>query len=539
MGDKGQEIIAIDSSDSDRGGNDLAWWSAQHSRGEKRSHTEYPEDGAHSKRARRESGPASEVPLKETPIKLFATRSDVIEREKHAGDMDHWSRSQTWTLREMLGFDGNRPHGSIDWLVICNYLIDFDFLLDEIPELISTCPVLVFYGHADTPWSAWKEASPNSDFIRLDPSDAPGANNPLTLRLPYGVHHSKMFLVGFSDGTLRVVIHTANLRPSDIHLKAQGAYIQDFPLKSGNSSEDEQNSEYENNLTSYLQSYRHQSNLCATTLLPQETLVQRIHRSDFRSASVRLIPSIPGYHRLDARLGHLELKRCIKSYASPVDRNTRIVCQFSSIGSLTEKYLSELQESMSAKGTKYPTRSNLELSLVYPTVQEIRASVQGYQGGGSVPGTMKNVTKPFLRRLFCRWASPSSLSNPIWKSRNVPHIKTYYQTSSDNESMSWLVLSSHNLSKAAWGDAINSKWGGRRLFIRHWELGVFLSPKLIGADRLIPWSLSATAKKPGDASVPLPFYLHPESYQADDQPWAVDAVYSQADAFGRHSTHDP
>ncbi len=37
------------------------------------------------------------------------------------------------------------------------------------------------------------------------------------------------------------------------------------------------------------------------------------------------------------------------------------------------------------------------LQLIWPTVWEIRDSVEGWRGGASVPGPAKNVNKPFLR----------------------------------------------------------------------------------------------------------------------------------------------
>jgi hypothetical protein len=67
------------------------------------------------------------------PMKLFCTLSDEAERRAHT-DKNHWSRSQCWTLREMLGYDNNNNDSSsinsasrtrhIEWLVIGNYLID-------------------------------------------------------------------------------------------------------------------------------------------------------------------------------------------------------------------------------------------------------------------------------------------------------------------------------------------------------------------------------------------------------------------------------
>merc|ERR1711971_393390 len=76
------------------------------------------------------------------------------------------------------------------------------------------------------------------------------------------------------------------------------------------------------------------------------------------------------------------------------------------------------------------------------------------------------------------------------KGRNVPHIKTYYQVrpgagGQDQESMEWFVLSSHNLSKAAWGEMQNGS-RGETFKVLNWELGVFVSPKTLGVNRLVP-----------------------------------------------------
>lgn len=55
-------------------------------------------------------------------------------------------------------------------------------------------------------------------FVRRTPRDQPGTGgNPLGLngrkipRMEYGCHHSKMFIIGYSSGRLRVNIHTSNL----------------------------------------------------------------------------------------------------------------------------------------------------------------------------------------------------------------------------------------------------------------------------------------------------------------------------------------
>ncbi len=65
---------------------------------------------------------------------------------------------------------------------------------------------------------------------------------------------------------------------------------------------------------------------------------------------------------------------------------------------------------------------NKGLYLVWPTVQEIRDSLEGWNAGRSVPGPQKNIEKPHLRQYWCRWglmrirlslhAQPKSCESP-------------------------------------------------------------------------------------------------------------------------------
>ena len=559
------------------------------------------------------------------PIRLFKTQTSPGDKNNNAASSFVDTSGLCLTLRQILGLDGGYLHQnheddttttttastsattscSIQWLVIANYLIDPDFFLCEGPEVVHAVggSTVVFYGHADAPFTTWENAvkkqqqqSSNNhshkdatiDFQCLRPSDPSGGpTNPTGHTIPYGVHHTKFFLIGFA-ATVRVVIHTANLRYADIHRKAQGMYVQDFPLKTTNatttSTQSQATSAFENTLLDYLDTYRYTKPRVWGPGEEPDFLRNVIRRYDYRSARAVLIPSTPGYHRLDAKelRGHLKVRQAIAQHTTSVRLDTRtkhdssgppqntqqqqqppIVCQFSSIGSLSEKYLREFQSSFDIRLARHQSSSiagndrsskQLRLQLVYPTVQEIRHSLEGYAGGASVPGTLKNVTKPYLRPLFHRWTTkqqkPTTASattvdgqkedtvhNPIWKPHHVPHIKSYYQVSNDGESLEYFILGSQNLSMAAWGNIQNhSRSGGRRLFLRHWELGVLVSPSLMGCDRLVPWH-------PGwghgnEASIPLPFCHLPQPYTASDQPWAVDVRYPEPDNFGRYSAYD-
>lgn len=344
-----------------------------------------------------------------------------------------------------------------------------------------------------------------------------------------------MFLVCFADETLRVVIHTANLIHRDIHLKCQGAYVEDFPLKQGSPKGQ---SNFEKDLVSYVASYRYNREH-AWDGETKRTLTQELCRYDFSSALAILIPSIPGRHFLNsAPLGHLKLRRAVQEQASSGVRE--VIAQFSSIGSLNEKWLTEQflestglpNATVADRGSTKKNKVTGRIKFVYPTAEEIRTSVEGYAGGCSVPGVKKNVSKAFLKPLWCKWSSDSDSGNPCRKPQNVPHVKSFYQLGDDGSSMNWFVLSSHNMSIAAWGQ-VQMGNGGRVNFIRHWELGVFVSPRTLGSaiHRLVPFRTNPI--KGNVIPVPLPYKLVPDPYVDLDQPWAVDGQYTHLDRDGR------
>jgi tyrosyl-DNA phosphodiesterase-1 len=456
------------------------------------------------------------------PFRLFATNLDLLRRQSSPLIAKHCR-----TLRELLGYDEgpDQLQSPIDWLIIFNYMIDFNFLLETVPELVSIRKVICFFGTACGSMQAWQEACRQPDgtcsveFHQLNPSDPPNSRtNPLSFKIPWGVHHTKMFLMGLVDGTLRVVIHTANLLYGDIFLKAQGAYVQDFGLKPAEAS----SCEFEQDLVAYLESYRYPAKRTwSSKSTERRDLCSEIRRYDFSSAKVILIPSTPGKSALDQPKGYRKLSDAIRRHV-PKRRSTKpIVCQFSSIGSLTVKWLQEVAQAWNA------AQSNCDqsyLKLVYPTASEICESVEGYRGGGSVPGTLKNLNKDFLQSLLHKWSS--SESNVMHKPKNVPHIKTFYQLTQDESGMEWFCLTSHNLSKAAWGEIILSN-GVRRIFTRHWELGVFVAPQLWGDDcKLVPVTSN---EKENEVPIPIPFALRPSRYGQGDEPWTVDGTFYQVD----------
>lgn len=114
----------------------------------------------------------------------------------------------------------------------------------------------------------------------------------------WGTHHSKAFLLGYADGGVRVIVHTANLVVGDCNWKTQGVWWQDFPPKQqqgqGQGQQQQQGrrqpvSEFERTLSAYLHSLK----------LPGpwgQRMQQLVAGADFSAARGVLIGSVPGRH---------------------------------------------------------------------------------------------------------------------------------------------------------------------------------------------------------------------------------------------------
>lgn len=449
-----------------------------------------------------------------------------------------------------------------------------------------------------------------------------------------GCHHTKMFLTGYNDegiDSIRVSVHTANFWRTDIEYKSQGVYSQVFPLKqktpaddtvnklkrkqiynpyekkkkpaAGSSSrgwpfEDDESQPFEDDLVGYLESYHYRKQQSWKMNGESMNLLALIRQYDFSEAYAVLIPSVPGYHSLSIDdFGYLKLRKAIiewvcnqqsnaDSRKSSSNAKPPLVCQYSSVGSLTTAWLDLFTAALDSTSTsavdpveyyhevtkkarsRAKGKKGVDLSermkIVWPTVDEIRTTIEGYNGGGSVPGRTKNVAQSFLLPLYHRWTKRGNdfggrtdNVDPLRTARNVPHIKTYVQPSThvigDTPSIEWMVLTSHNLSKAAWGNIENRSVDDSKVFfIRHWELGVFISPATLAnskftggeARRIVPYIVNDIGNSPinladsddegdtesRDVVAPLPYdVMNPSIYhhQGEDMAWTVDGPWSR------------
>lgn len=84
--------------------------------------------------------------------------------------------------------------------------------------------------------------------------------------------------------------------------------------------------------------------------------------------------------------------------------------------------------------------------------------------------------KTFTRFLPIATAAAAPTSQPEQQQGQQPPAAAGYE-------LPWFLVTSHNLSKAAWGEL---QKGGQQLFIRSYELGVLCLPSLEAAYRRHP-----------------------------------------------------
>ncbi|WJX25305.1 hypothetical protein P8452_14364 [Trifolium repens] len=77
---------------------------------------------------------------------------------------------------------------------------------------------------------------------------------------------------------------------------------------------------------------------------------------------------------------------------------------FSSLGSLDEKWMVELASSMSAGLSEDRVPLGMgEPQIIWPTVEDVRCSIEGYAAGSAIPSPLKNVEKAFLKKYWEKW----------------------------------------------------------------------------------------------------------------------------------------
>lgn len=384
----------------------------------------------------------------------------------------------------------------------------------------------------------------------------------------FGTHHSKMLILFRHDDTAQVVIHTANMISKDWTNMTNAAWLSpmlpllsqpnrgqgDAPMGSG--------PKFKADLLSYLGAYNKQRKVC-------KGLTDELIKYDFDAVRGTLIASVPGQHPVadDPRItrwGWAGMKHALRSVPIQPGKS-EIVAQISSIATLgaNDSWIQKtLFDSFSSaiKSSFQPS-----FKVVFPTPDEVRRSLDGYASGGSIHTKIQSAQQQkqlqYLRPMFCHWANDAAsgvVSNGVsshlglkdaGRQRAAPHVKTYIRYNSLG-TLDWALLTSANISKQAWGNAIN---GQKEMRIASWEIGVLVWPELLTDDKagrmvgifrtdmpspddLVNKSGNGEATT-GDAAplvgLRIPYNLPLQKYGADEKPWVATEVYSEPDWQGQ------
>ncbi|XP_061354447.1 tyrosyl-DNA phosphodiesterase 1 isoform X2 [Gastrolobium bilobum] len=423
---------------------------------------------------------------------------------------------------------GDVIKGDILIAILSNYMVDIDWLIPACPALSKVPHVLVIHGENDGRADYIKRNKP-ANWILHKPS----------LPISFGTHHSKAMLLVYPQG-VRVIVHTANLIYVDWNNKSQGLWMQDFPWKDQNSLS--KGSGFENDLVEYLSMLKWPEFSVKIPSLGNFSICASFFKKfDYSDAMVRLIASVPGYHSGTGlkKWGHMKLRSLLQECTFDEEfKNSPLIYQFSSLGSLDEKWMAELASSMSAGFSEDKTLLGMgEPQIIWPTVEDVRCSLEGYAAGNAIPSPLKNVEKAFLKKYWAKWKA-------------------------DHTGRNWFLLTSANLSKAAWGALQKNN---TQLMIRSYELGVLFLPSLFKrrgcgfscTSNVTQSEDKCTAQETSDMKktklvtltgltresthssseviipLPVPYELPPLPYSSQDVPWSWDRRYSMKDVYGQ------
>ncbi|KAK0701842.1 tyrosyl-DNA phosphodiesterase I [Lasiosphaeria miniovina] len=509
-----------------------------------------------------------------------------------------------------------------------NYLHDIDFLMrafdQDVRHLVN---IHVVHGF-------WKKDDSNR--IELQQNQASRYKNVAlhTAFMPemFGTHHSKMMILLRHDDTAQIVIHTANLIVRDWTNMTQAVWLSPrLPLlpttstQDGSenyspaaattvaaaSSQDDQEEEipktgsgakFKIDFLNYLRSYDTRRVTC-------RPIIETLSKYDFSAVRGSLIASVPGRHNIHDRSrtqwGWAAMKQALRDvpvqYHTATSSSTtkttgkekapEIVVQISSIATLgpTDSWLKTTLFRALSGGRGRPL---LKFKVVFPTADEIRASLDGYGSGGSIHTKIKSPQQAkqlqYLHPIFYHWANdcsgaaskspplppcdtqahliktnPPSIELPenepvrdAGRQRAAPHIKTYIRFANGSRASSptidWALVTSANLSKQAWGDAVNNSTGEAR--VASYEIGVLVWPALFAEDTVMKPAfltdrVTAPAEKTSDEerhdgdAVPvvalrLPYSLPLQAYGKHENPWVATESYAEPDWKGQYWKKD-
>lgn len=394
--------------------------------------------------------------------------------------------------------------GEIESSVQINFMVDIGWLLAQ--YFFAGCmdkPLLLIHGVQTSELQTISEKKPQVTVCYMQ------------MNL-FATHHTKIMLLAYKDGSMRVVVMTANLYEDDWENRTQGVWISprlkqmpdDLDTAAG-----ESRTEFRSDLLRYLTAYK---------LSHLQPWITRIRKTDFRLVNVFLVTSVPGTYTDGAphthQHGHVRMRTLLTKHSAAIDDSIPIVAQSSSLGSFgsnaSQWLLGEFARSFRCDSQPQGLRQVPRVKIVYPSLNNVLGSHDGLLGGGCLPySSVIHCKQPWLTAHLYQWKADAR-----HRTQAMPHVKSYARWT--HNKLYWFLLTSANLSKAAWGTYYKSANLRTSLRIANYEVGVLFLPQFIlGTDHFPMENLDTTLPPfPTLYDVPL------KPYDCEDIPFLSEEL---------------
>ena len=213
------------------------------------------------------------------------------------------------------------------------------------------------------------------------------------------------------------------------------------------------------------------------TLSPD--VIDGVLKFDFsKTKGLAFVHTIGGTHFGDAlqKTGYFGLNRAIRTLGMQSDSSLQLDLLSSSIGSLTEKFLSTIYLAaqgaiLPADGKITPLKLASKFRIFFPTNATVERSIGGPGNGGTINLQKKWWEAPtFPRSLF---HDHHSVRRGLLSHSKIIFARGLSSDKDGAKPLAWAYVGSANLSESAWGKTvIDSVKKEPKLNCRNWECGV-------------------------------------------------------------------
>lgn len=237
--------------------------------------------------------------------------------------------------------------------------------------------------------------------------------------------------------------------------------------------------------------------------------------------NVFLITSVPGTHKninngYNYPHGHGRVAHLLTQHSTQIDDSSPIVAQCSAIGNFgagsNEWLTTDIVNSFQRNSQPIDQSKSPNICIVYPSLNNVQDCYGGVHGADCLPYQREaHQRQLWLNDFLYQWRADCR-----HRSNAVPHIKTYCRWT--DKKLYWFMLTSANLSKAAWGKLSKAKTNPS-LYINNYEAGVLFLPKFVINTNACHFPMDDsnpnTPKFPSVYDIPLTKY-------ANDEPFFID-----------------